>query len=611
VRNWWLRGDGSQGPVLRAHLRCYTRRGIPAVSQIADLKQLGVAPARKITGRTPYLPRDADGQLADLLDSHRFVLLTGPAQAGKTRTAAEAIRRKFPDRRLIFPYDASALTALLAAGLDLGDSVIWLDEIEGYLPLGALARLMDRLQAADAPTGVTVVGTLRERLDPAESDRVASPVAGAFRAARRLRLDRRLTPAERARAAGAFTDPGLLAALDQHGLAEHLAAGPELVDRFEQGLAAGEAGALAAQAAADWQRTGMIRPLPAAVLADLLTRYAQRRTGQLASSTQPDGVLPPSVAGSPGVAFSGTGTSAGREARPDAGALAGQSASGPVALSMAQVLQAVAWAVKPVAGAGALAASTADGLAASDYLLDHLDGRGAVIADEAWHAALAAADPEEAVRIGLAAQHADRPELGVLAFGIAVRQESPYVDGVLAAYHHALLLERVGQPGQALESYRRAAQAGHVEAAYAAGRLLPGGQGEPYLLRAATAGHLGASFDLGRLLHDSRPEEALRWLGQAAGAGHAEAAYLAGGLALAASHETDAAGFYLLAAEQGHPEASYALGLLLSDVLPADALRWLGQAAESGHAEAAALAERMRARPAGFDVALNRTWRAA
>jgi hypothetical protein len=148
-----------------AELRRFTRRrGVPTVSAIRDLRDLNVTPARDTRGGaiSPYVRRDADDDLDRFLDEDAFVVLVGESKAGKTRMAAEAIKRKFPDRRLIYPSGAQSLAKLLAAGLNLDNSVVWLDELQTYLGDAGLGRLLDYVTGPDAAQSVTLLGTISD-----------------------------------------------------------------------------------------------------------------------------------------------------------------------------------------------------------------------------------------------------------------------------------------------------------------------------------------------------------------------------------------------------------------------------------------------------------------
>ena len=556
-----LQKDDENAQLLKKHLRLYSKQGIPTVGSIADLAKLNVTPSREPRADAGaesdgcYVLRDRDEELGDLLDGNVFVLIIGDSKAGKTRMAAEAARRRFADRRLVYPYSAESISALLDGGLDLSGCVIWLDELEGYLQKTALNRLLDQLTGADAPDGVTVLATMSERAFGANLPRDGHkpPHWPVLKRAARLRLDRMFSPGECARAAEAYQDPHLLSALEHYGLAEYLSAGPDLLERLEHALqpdfagltgeGAGElVGAAAVLAVVRWSRAGLARPIPMRVLEPLIGCHLASR---------------------------------------------GLPAPGQTLLNLG-----LAWAKEPVYGASALLLETPEGYLAFEYVVDHADERvGAGIPDETWNAALSEArDWEEALRIGFAAHRHDRADVAVRAFESAAR-EANEANQSLACYNLALALERTNRLSEAQEQYLLAAAEGHPEAAVAAGRLLQAqgenAEAERNYRIAADAGNIDGSYALGILLRPQNPDEALRHLATAADGGHADAAYAAGRLLQAQGETGEAQRHFRNAADAGNIDSSYALGMLLRTDQPDEALRRLGTAADHGHADAA------------------------
>jgi hypothetical protein len=90
-----------------------------------------------------------------------------------------------------------------------------------------LRRLLDLLARVDAPGGITVLATIREKAYAPfmPNGETESPYWPVLRQAAKLRIGRLLTPVERERAAAMFTDPQLLASLSRYGLAEYLSVG--------------------------------------------------------------------------------------------------------------------------------------------------------------------------------------------------------------------------------------------------------------------------------------------------------------------------------------------------------------------------------------------------
>ena len=390
------------------HLRGYSRRrGIPTVQSVRDMTMLGVTATRGSAGgeMSPYLSRDRDRNLDELLTSSTFVLLIGDSKAGKSRMAAEAMRRHFNDRNLIIPDNADSLGALLDVGLNFEGSVVWLDDLQRYLDKSGLGRLLDYLASTDSPRDVTLLATIREKAYATymPDGEIESPYWSVLKRAARLRVDRLLSDTERQRATAMFHDPHLLDALDRFGLAEYLSAGPDLMDRLENGIIAEPIGAMVVLAAADWSRTGVTQPVPQAVLVALVKDYAQRFQVK-----QP----------------------------------------GPTDINTA-----LAWAQKPVYGASQLLSQAPGGFTVFNYVLDHAPQNS--IPNEVWDAAIGAAQDDELLHVGLAAYEQNQLDIAVRVFEVIVRQDRPPIDSTLAAYNYARILEKLGRCPRLLSTMRR------------------------------------------------------------------------------------------------------------------------------------------------------------
>lgn len=150
----------------------WTTSGGPLVSEIEDPLALGVHPAPDMQEQDevavlgmrslpPYVMRSIDGQLDNALRKYQFVLLVGDATAGKSRSAFEAMCRVFPRRLLIVTNGKTNFLFLRELGLELPDSVVWLDELDTFigddgLTLPNLERLL-----SSAHGRVTVLATMR------------------------------------------------------------------------------------------------------------------------------------------------------------------------------------------------------------------------------------------------------------------------------------------------------------------------------------------------------------------------------------------------------------------------------------------------------------------
>ncbi|MFF2041886.1 tetratricopeptide repeat protein, partial [Kitasatospora sp. NPDC058170] len=232
-----------------------------------------------------YLERTHDQQLRNRLrnavrsEQTMFALVRGASCAGKTRTAFEAVRACLPDWQLVYPKTPEGLLALLDAGALAPRTVLWLNEAQNYLRgtegEEAAAALHSRLE----DTGpVVILGTLWPEY---HRDLTATPQPGpggedAHPNARALlawavvvdvpasftteSLKNPLVKRDPAIAAAAHTSTG-------GKITQTLAAGPQLVDHYEQATEPhGPYGHAVITAAMDARRLGHTSPLPAALL---------------------------------------------------------------------------------------------------------------------------------------------------------------------------------------------------------------------------------------------------------------------------------------------------------------------------------------------------------
>lgn len=254
-------------------------------------RHIGVHAAIQVPG-TPgdlptYIPRDVDDVLrAELtagIESGCFLLLIGGSSVGKTRTLYEAVLAVMPDWWLVQPPNAQEATATAPTPR----TVLWLDELQRYL--GGERGLTAGCVRALIRAGTVVVGTLwpgeyttrttprwpgavdpyvrdRELLDMAH----VIDVADAFTASENQQARSIADGDLRIRAALASPDGGLT---------QVLAAGPELVRRWDQAPDPYSRAVLTATI--DARRVGVSSPLTAEAIADAVPGYltsAQRAT---------------------------------------------------------------------------------------------------------------------------------------------------------------------------------------------------------------------------------------------------------------------------------------------------------------------------------------------
>jgi hypothetical protein len=244
------------------------RRWLPTVRGVS-LDQLHVHPAHV---EVPYITRDQEKKLAEVVGPRKAVLVVGHSLSGKTRLAAEVIRSTFPEAPLLLAESGKALRELFDGGLNPAGIIIWLDNLERFLGADGLnMSLLNRLTTGGAILVATIKGKELERYRPRAEQRPPEwEVIQQFSA---ISLQRRLTSAEHERVRASVNDPDVLAAVDHYGLAEYLGAGPQALKLFEAGERVNPIGRALVQGAIDWRRTGLIQPVPKHTLLTMLPIY--------------------------------------------------------------------------------------------------------------------------------------------------------------------------------------------------------------------------------------------------------------------------------------------------------------------------------------------------
>ncbi|UUU36594.1 tetratricopeptide repeat protein [Streptomyces sp. CA-210063] len=290
--------------------------------------------------------------------------------------------------------------------------VVWFDEFDQFLRAGGITLEMVKAMLAGPERQVVLLASMRSK----EYDRYSSRQrdvtdAATWRAGREVllhagepvELDRLWSPQEVGRARESDRDPRLKAAAqasDRFGVAEVLAAGPELLSDWMHAWHTGEhpRGAALVAAAVDCRRMGLHRPVGASLLVPLHEIYLSARGGAVL--------------------------------RPE------------------PLEDALMWATAPVQGASSLLLPDPGGYLAFDYLID-LPGLPA-IPESSWEVLLAAVAPEDAFDVGWAAVDLMRPSIALEAFDAARRHGVPDAD-----YAHAIALGNAGQPLPAVHLLRQ------------------------------------------------------------------------------------------------------------------------------------------------------------
>jgi TPR repeat protein len=522
--------------------RATDERGeLPLVRQMSDI-QLGVHAAHR---ELPYLRRDVQDNLTDLLEERRPVLLVGHSMAGKTRLCAQVLRDRYGQWPLLIPEPPDGLAKLAPEAMPT-NAVVWLNDLDRYLSPGSFqVKWLDRM----LQLGNLVVATMRaseyEKFQPTKDLR--PPQTELLERFSVIRL--KSPPEERSRLAAQVNDPAVRAGIERYGVAEYIGGGYLGVERYETGLSQHRLGAALVHVAADWRRAGL-DTIPEASLAALATHY-------LSSGGAPD--LGEDI---------------------------------PTALVWAGELVDQTMRLLEPAGPKRYRAH--------DYLVDYLAGQAEPIPDATWGEAAAVASDEEAFDVAWRAQlaghhnHARQLFTRIAQSDLAVAPDAQTSLGLLLAY---------SDPPELVEARRWwmvAANAGHAVAQYNLGLLLSTRVDPPELVEArrwytaaAQGGFAAAQVNLGLLLvtRVDPPElvEARRWWTEAANAGDTLAqCHL--GLLLATRVDppelVEARRWWTEAANAGDTLAQYHLGLLLATRVDppelVEARRWWTEAANAG-----------------------------
>ncbi|MFJ8538800.1 serine protease [Streptomyces sp. NPDC093591] len=430
-----------------------------------------------------YVPRDVDqelrGAVGSLAGRGGLLLVTGDSAAGKTRSLFEAMRAELDEWVVCRPDPDADLAGLAgSAARQSGRTVLWLDDLEMYLrPDGLTSRLLDELEGV----GCVVLATMRSEFHRAV---VAASAAGAaataaqgrhssarvVRRAVRISLKRQWSDAERSRAQERqASDSRLrqaLAADTVHGVAEYLAAGPQLWDLWQEAAEVGgnPRGAALVAAAVDLARTGLRGAVETSVLERLHGYYLEGMGG--------------------------------------------------AALRPEPLEDAWAWATEVMLGVTSpLIPAGADRWRAFDYLVSATARRSAPgkLPDMAWHAAAAIAEGADWEFVWMTAAAADRLDVAATVL------TTPAEAGDLEALVNLGGIElRLGNASEAEGWWARAADRGEGVALHNIGclRMRAGDMAgaREYFERAVDAGALasvGALGNVARALGDD--EAAVTW----------------------------------------------------------------------------------------------------
>jgi tetratricopeptide (TPR) repeat protein len=216
-----------------------------------------------------FIERDVFDDICRTISSRRPLLVTGPSMSGKTRLAAEAVRKVCGSMPVVMADSGAALAGLLDQGARPKGCVVWLDDLERFVPEGLTVRRMERLRDDGNVLVATMRTSEREKYDP---DSRIKPLAWDVLALfEECPLDSRLSASELVLVPDSpYAD--LADAAGSYGLAEYLGGAPLAWARFTRGKTSHPLGWASVSAAADWRRltTG---PIPDTCLKSLAAEY--------------------------------------------------------------------------------------------------------------------------------------------------------------------------------------------------------------------------------------------------------------------------------------------------------------------------------------------------
>lgn len=265
--------------------------GCLRVRDVADPTRLGVHPAgfpegkshEGLAERVPlYVRRDQHEAMVSRLKPGAFVLIRGDSCAGKSRLAFEALRAS-AGRHLLFAPEPEAVGAAIERMRQVRWAVLWLDDLDRFLDADtATATAISELLAGQGHQRM-VVATLRHQAHEALTAQPEGAAEGVVDRRQRVLeladhvlIGRAFTTTEIDRARQLRTDPRIDDALTRaefYGVAEYMAAGPQLRDKWLSGQETRPRGAALVAAAVDCRRAGFIAPLPTALLDEIHTHY--------------------------------------------------------------------------------------------------------------------------------------------------------------------------------------------------------------------------------------------------------------------------------------------------------------------------------------------------
>ena len=486
----------------------------------------------------PYVRRTAEKDLRDLIVSGRPALLVGSSMVGKTRLAAETVRELRGDWPILIPDSKAALTQLDSADVPIVRTVVWLDDIDRLIGAdGVTAGTLRRLNDA----GNLIVATIRARQfdQYRPGDEIRPPEWDALALFGRVYLDRNLDSDEEQRLRDAVDDEVVRNRIRMNGIGEYVGAAEQIADQLRLGPSANPLGYAILVGAVDWYRTGMIRPVPGALLTDLARPHLpERRRSELGDPQR--------------------------------------------------VEAAIRWATREInPTVSQLEPDGQGGYSVFDYTRDEITRRSEPIPAETWNRVAQAAEPEELLALAARAWSAGAQDSAEKAWTDAIPTGKTDV-----LFNLGYLFAARGDTERAEIYYRQAIDAGDTGALLNLGVLLAdrgdSAQAEIYYRQAIDTGNHMALLNLGNLLTARGDnEQAEIYFRLAIDAGDPKGPNNLGVLLANRGDSAQAETYYRLAIDAGDVRAMRNLGNLIADRGDsAEAETYFHQAIDAGHTAA-------------------------
>ena len=285
-----LPGGGSLEDLLEVGLT--SDGGLPAVGE-TSVYLMGVTPSKYRTAekpKPPYVSRQwVDAEIEQLLGAgERFILGVGDSKSGKSRSFSEMLHRLRPEARLIVPAasEPAALSKLAKQPLPLGPEggVLWLDDIDRYLvPNGLDQKVLNSFLTWDPP--IVIAGTITSRrhqdimtsVSGTGSRDAAAHFGRVLAEAKLVRVASTLSPEDLAEAREKYPDEDF----EKRGIGEQMVAADMVEQVYGAARECCPEGWAVIQAAIDWRRIGVSRPMSRQVLYDLFRSYLAEVTPHL------------------------------------------------------------------------------------------------------------------------------------------------------------------------------------------------------------------------------------------------------------------------------------------------------------------------------------------